>query len=581
MLEVRVWALRIGTVLAAVTLSGCVARAGTPVSFPGAAGPPDASAGAAGQVSATVQAEHTVEPAAEEPAEEPAEQPAGQRVPAPHSGAAGPALPHVAGPNPTGAADRRGDLRLARSLDRLLAADEIGAAVWGVDVRALDRNERLYARNPDVLLTPASTMKLVTLAATAERLGWEHRFETSLLTAAPVRQGSLQGDLVVRGAGDPTIDATEARDIFLRWAEELWALGIRRIAGRIIGDDDLLDDGALETPGFGSGWAWDDLSRGFAAPAGALQHRENVVELVVTPAPAAGRPALVRLRRSGSGLSLRTDVMTVRADRSAGIRLRRTPGQPSLFVSGQVPEGAAPIVRNVPVGNPTLFFVQAFKEALVEHGIAVDGEAVDADLLAARGKATALARLRPLMRHRSKPLAAIGVDMLKQSKNLYAESLVRHLGVSVSDAAHAGRSVVGEVLAGWGVDGRGAVIADGSGLSRYTYLTAGTLVEVLARLYRDPDHRARIMTALPIAGRDGTLRRRLVGTAAEGVARAKTGSMGRVRALAGYVETADGESLAFAVLANNFSAPAAEVTRVIDEAVATLASFSRRQQSVP
>jgi D-alanyl-D-alanine carboxypeptidase/D-alanyl-D-alanine-endopeptidase (penicillin-binding protein 4) len=136
--------------------------------------------------------------------------------------------------------------------------------------------------------------------------------------------------------------------------------------------------------------------------------------------------------------------------------------------------------------------------------------------------------------------------------------------------------VVGEVLAAWGVDGRGAVVADGSGLSRYTYLTAGTLVEVLARMYRNPDHRARIMAALPVAGRDGTLRRRLVGTAAEGVARAKTGSMRRVRALAGYVETADGESLAFAMLANNFSAPAAEVTRVIDEAVATLAAFSRR-----
>ena len=83
--------------------------------------------------------------------------------------------------------------------------------------------------------------------------------------------------------------------------------------------------------------------------------------------------------------------------------------------------------------------------------------------------------------------------------------------------AHAGRALVGEVLAGWGIDGRRAVVADGSGLSRYTYLTAGALVEVLARTYRDPEHRARILAALPVAGRDGTLRHRLVGTAAEGV----------------------------------------------------------------
>ena len=467
-----------------------------------------------------------------------------------------------------------GDPDLSRRLDRLFTASDIGPVVWGVDVRALDRNRRLYARDPDILLTPASTMKLVTLAATAERLGWDDRIETALLTAAPVRDGVLLGDLVVRGAGDPTINASGG-NIFAAWADEMRRLGVRRIAGRIVGDDDVLDDGALETPGFGSGWAWDDLSRGFAAPAGALQHRESVVEVVVEPGRSAGRPASARFRHSGSGLTLRNDVVTVRADQAAGIRLRRMPGRSLLVATGRIPEGASPIVRTAAVGNPTLFFVEAFKRALEQDGIAVEGEAVDVDSLAARDKAPALLGLRPLVRHRSEPLSTIGVDMLKQSKNLYAESLVRHLGVVAGSAAHAGRSVVGEVLADWGIDGRGAVVADGSGLSRYTYLTAGTLVEVLFRLYQDPDHRARIMAALPVAGRDGTLRRRLVGTAAEGVARAKTGSMSRVRALAGYVETADGEPLAFAILANNFSAPAAEVTRIIDEAVASLAAFAR------
>ena len=562
------WPLRIAPILAAVTLAGCLARTAAPVSFPGAIAPADAT---------------------DRPAEAPAIADGSRPV---GSTAAGGAVrpvdldpprspdrrgaPGAVDPGPARPAGHPGDPGLTRRLDRLFTTNGIGPAVWGVDVLALDRNERLYARDPDVLLTPASTMKLVTLAATAERLGWEDRFETALLTAAPIRDGTLQGDLVVRGAGDPTINAPGAGNLFVDWAHELRKLGVRRIAGRIIGDDDVLDDGALDTPGLGSGWAWDDLTRGFAAPAGALQHRENVVEVVVAPGAAAGRPASARLRRPGSGLTLRNDVATVRADQTAGIRLRRAPGGPSLVVTGRIPVGAAPIVRVAAVGNPTLFFVQAFKEALEQGGIAVDGEAVDVDSLAARDKAPALLGLRTLIMHRSEPLSTIGVDMLKQSKNLYAESLVRHLGVAAGPAAHSGRTVVGEVLAAWGVDGRGAVVADGSGLSRYTYLTAGTLVEVLARMYRNPDHRARIMAALPVAGRDGTLRRRLVGTAAEGVARAKTGSMRRVRALAGYVETADGESLAFAMLANNFSAPAAEVTRVIDEAVATLAAFSRR-----
>ena len=557
--------LRIAPILLAVLVTGCVARAGAPVSFPGATAPADAAGRPAESAPAVAPAER--------PDDSTAARDAGRRVPAPPAAAD---RPEAIEPAPARAVHGRGDPRLTRHLDRLFTASDIGPVVWGVDVRVLDRHERLYARDADVLLTPASTMKLVTLAATAERLGWDDRFETALLAAAPVRDGTLLGDLVVRGAGDPTINASGARNVFVGWADELRNLGVRRIAGRIIGDDDVLDDGALETPGFGSGWAWDDFARGFAAPAGALQHRENVVEVVVEPGSSAGLPARTRFRDAGSDLILRNDVITVRADQPAGIRLRRLPGRPSLVVAGRIPEGGSPIVRNAAVGNPTLFFVQAFKKALEQHGIAVDGEAVDVDSLAARNKAPALLGLRPLLRHRSEPLSTIGADMLKQSKNLYAESLVRHLGVASGSTARAGRSVVSEVLNDWGIDGRGAVVADGSGLSRYTYLTAGTLVEVLARLYQDPDHRARIMAALPVAGRDGTLRRRLVGTAAEGIARAKTGSMSRVRALAGYVETADGEPLAFAILANNFSAPAAEVTRVIDEAVAVLASFSGR-----
>ena len=557
--------------MAAVALTGCAARAGAPVSFPGATASGDIENRTAEAVSAIVAAEPQVEPAAEEEVNPPAADPS--------SVTAHPSPPAVAEANPA-IAQPPGDFGLTRRLDRLFSANGIGPAIWGVDVRALDGNERLYARNPDVLLTPASTMKLVTLAATAARLGWEHRFDTALLTAATVSEGTLRGDLVVRGAGDPTINAPGGADVFSVWAGELWELGIRRIAGRIIGDDDILDDGALETSGFGSGWAWDDLSRGFAAPAGALQHRENVVEVIVSPGSGAGRPAITRFRNGGSGLTLRNDVMTVRADEAAAIRLRRTPRRSSLVVSGRIPEDAAPMVRVVAVGNPTLFFAQAFKEALEAYGIPVDGEATDIDSLTSPERTAALLGSRTVVRHRSKPLAEIGIDMLKQSKNLYAESLVRHLGAAVGAAAHAGRSVVNQVLAGWDIDGRGAVVADGSGLSRYTYLTAGTLVEVLARLYRDPDHRARIMTALPVAGRDGTLRRRLVGTAAEGVVRAKTGSMSRVRALTGFVETANGEPLAFAILANNFSAPAAEVTRVIDEAVSTLAAFARRSGSV-
>ena len=489
-------------------------------------------------------------------------------------------FPGAAGTAPEAGTADAGDPALGAMLDALFTARPPGPVLWGVEVRSLDRNERLYARNHDVLLTPASTMKIVTLAAAAERLGWDDRFETTLAAAAPIRDGTLGGDLVVRGTGDPTINAPGTEDLFAAWAGALRARGVRRIAGRIVGDDDPPgDDNAAPDAGFGAGWAWDDLALGFAAPAGALQHHENVVHVVVAPADAAGVPGRVQIRTPSSGLTLVNDVVTAAAGEPIDIRLLRAPRQDALVVTGQIPRGSEPAVRTAAVDNPTRFFVRALRNALERHGITVGGEAIDIDRLDAQAKTAVRRGLHPLVRHRSDPLSAIARGMMKRSQNLYAESMLLRLGAAAgrggrAGGGRAGRRVAGRVLAGWGVGADRAIVADGSGLSRYNYLTAGALVEVLARVYHDPRHRERFLATLPVAGRDGTLRRRMVGTAAEGVVRAKTGSLTRVRGLAGFAETAGGETVAFAILANNFSAAPGEVIRVIDDAVAALAAFS-------
>jgi D-alanyl-D-alanine carboxypeptidase/D-alanyl-D-alanine-endopeptidase (penicillin-binding protein 4) len=117
-------------------------------------------------------------------------------------------------------------------------------------------------------------------------------------------------------------------------------------------------------------------------------------------------------------------------------------------------------------------------------------------------------------------------------------------------------------------------LVDGSGLSRRDVVTADTVVAVLKRMY-DPAGASPWMTALPIAGRDGTLDGRLKGTAAENNLRAKTGSMSNIRSLAGYVRTADGEALAFAIIVDNFEGTGAQALAAIDTIAARLASFRR------
>ena len=137
-----------------------------------------------------------------------------------------------------------------------------GERALGVTVQSLESGEVLYEQNAHRLLMPASNMKIVTMAVAAERLGWDYRFPTTFETAGTIANGVLTGDLVVVGHGDPTIGERGGprTRVFEQWADKLRELGITRVDGRLIGDDDAFDD---DTPG--EGWPWDDLTAGYAA----------------------------------------------------------------------------------------------------------------------------------------------------------------------------------------------------------------------------------------------------------------------------------------------------------------------------
>jgi len=224
--------------------------------------------------------------------------------------------------------------------------------------------------------------------------------------------------------------------------------------------------------------------------------------------------------------------------------------------------------------NPTLYFVSAFRDVLLTRGIDVGGPAVDIDDVE---NGASVATAAPVLVHQSAPLATLAQPMMKFSLNLYAETLFRTLGVGMQNGGtvEAGRAAVLAVLNQWGISTAGALIADGSGLSRYNLVTPEMMASVLTHVYNDDRHRAVFEEALPIAGKDGTLARRMVHTAAEGNARAKTGTLANARTLAGFVKTRDGEPLVFAILANNFGVPPDVVDRVADAIVVALAEFDR------
>jgi PBP4 family serine-type D-alanyl-D-alanine carboxypeptidase len=178
-----------------------------------------------------------------------------------------------------------------------------------------------------------------------------------------------------------------------------------------------------------------------------------------------------------------------------------------------------------------------------------------------------------LARHESAPFSVIAAYFLKNSQNFAAEMVLKTLGRSAGGegTTDAGRRVVLDTLTSWGIPADSVVVVDGSGLSRYNYVTSQTIVAVLKRMWMDDRHRTPFTASLAVAGRDGTLDKRMRGTALEGRVEAKTGTLSNVRALSGYLETQSGDVLVFSMIANHFTAKSAEIDAIVERALARLA----------
>jgi D-alanyl-D-alanine carboxypeptidase/D-alanyl-D-alanine-endopeptidase (penicillin-binding protein 4) len=457
--------------------------------------------------------------------------------------------------------------KLKQDLSQATRRAGVQRAIWGVAVHSLDRNERLYELNPRSLLVPASVAKLASAATAADAVGWDFRFETTLRSTGPVVDGVLSGDLLVVGSGDPSIGG-RAGDDLSTFTDAVKAAGIRRIAGRIIGDDDSIDEPRPQLA-----WAWDDLGYTTGALFGALNLGENRMTVTVTPGPAAGTPAALSVDPYAAYRPLANRIVTGSAGSTQLLWPEQRPAEPFLTVAGTIPVGAPPVRLNVAVGNPTFWFASVLRSLLQQQGIEVIGDAWDVDDVR---PAPDPAGTVVLFRYRSHPLSEIVQPMLKDSINLYAEAVMRLNAapgtLPTNDAALDGFRTR---LQSWGVPTDGQQIVDGSGLSRRDVISADALLAVLQRMH-DPAMRSPFVTALPIAGVDGSLANRMRDTPASGNVRAKTGTMSNIRSLAGYATTRDGERLAFVAMVNNFEGSGAAANEALDTIAITLASFSRR-----
>lgn len=477
---------------------------------------------------------------------------------------------------------------LRTRLDGIFDRPATANAFWGVSIADASTGTVLYRRNADRSLVPASNMKLYTTAAALDLFGADHRFTTRLYTDGPVEGSTLRGNLVVRGGGDPALggayfadkDKTDRLAPFRAFADSLRARGITRVEGDVLGDDDVFDDLSL-----GYGWAWDDLNFYYSTEMSGLNAYDNCVDVTIA-GTSAGQPGRVTWEPlQTSYVSFVNRTLTRGAGTGVRERYERPLGSNDYVLASRVGSDTKD-TECLAVANATRFAASLVRDVLAAEGIAVTGQGRDAD---ERSSPLDYAAMTRVASWRSESMARLAEGVNKESINLYADVLLKAIGTlsgspTATDDVPLGshergvRVAMRRVWGPMGVDTAHVSVVDGSGLSRMDLITANSTVALLRSMHRHRDAAVRraFYESLPIGGVDGTLKNRYrdaAGALARSNVRAKTGSLGGVSSLSGYVTTRGGRRLAFSILCNNFTVPTSAIRAAQDAAVNALAGL--------
>jgi len=464
--------------------------------------------------------------------------------------------------------------RLREELDYIFDDPEFQNAYWGVVIQSLSNGQYLYLRNENKGFMPASNMKIFTTATALAKLSPEYQFSTNLVSTGSIDEnGILQGDIIIRGSGDPSITGRFHENnilaVFENWIDSLKQAGVKKITGDIIGDDDYFEDEKL-----GTGWEWDDQSDYYAAQISALSFNDNCMDIIFSPGDSLGAIAQYRLEPETGYVFINCEVVTVEPERETGIVFHRLPGTNQVTITGNISINRENKRDWFSVENPTLFSVYIFRELLERHDIEVTGIARDIDEL--ENYAYLDNEHHILARYTSPPLHEIIKAVNKVSQNLYAELLMRTLGAIYTGTGDTRSSIIvyKDFFSSIGINPNAIGVADGSGLSRRDLVTPKQVSTLLKAMWKHK-YSNYFYESLPIAGIDGTIKNRMKKTAAANNVRAKTGYIGRVRCLSGYVSTKDGEDLVFSMLVNNYTVPTSMANNIQDLVCERLANFSR------
>lgn len=453
--------------------------------------------------------------------------------------------------------------KLKNKIDSILPDKKLTS---GIIAASLQTGEILFERNPDVLVIPASVNKLFTSFAALKKMRPTATFKTGIYVTGSLKQGTLSGDLYIKGGGDPSL----VSERMWMLVNELKRSGIRKVTGNLVGDSSYFDE--EKNPESRPKYLKDQA---YNAPIGALSFNFNTTTIYVKPGEIPGVPPVVYTDPENSYIDIVNQAKTGKDGSSNSISVSRTE-----YVKGDIGDtvllrGSIPLdhdemrfYRNIV--NPALYSTHMFKTFLEQRGIKVNGNVVEGNVPS---------KARSILEFESLPLWQVVWGMNKFSNNFVADQLMKKIGAESwgpPGSLQKGITALEDALEDIGIARKSYQIVDGSGLTRNTKVTVRQILKVLFASHQDFGMMPEYTASLGIAGEDGTLKRRFPSGGLQGVLRGKTGSLDGVNSLAGYTNSADGELIAFAIVLNDSRNRYGRMTPWVDQIASALTKFSRK-----
>ncbi len=429
----------------------------------------------------------------------------------------------------------------------------------------LSTNKLLINYNANKFMIPASTQKLFTTSAALSLLK-DSVFTTLLQYDGVIKDSTLQGNLYIYGKGDPTLGSNnfDKPNFWQSWINAVKKLGINKINGNIIADASYFE--LYPTP---QKWTWEDLGNYYGASPTALCIYDNTFKIYFKTGSTNGSVTkIIKTQPEIPELNIFNQVTSaaIHSDHSYIIGAPFCPGRRA---TGQLPMNRDSFTVKASIPDPPLLVATQFKKRLENSGIKITGIATTTRVYP---NVSPLALRHNFFTYYSPNIKEIVKVTNHKSVNLYAEILLNHLGKELNDTGStaSGIKVLYHFLRSIGLDTTGLYFVDGSGLSRYNAITADNLLKLLSYMYFSPQKLA-FLSSLPTAGRNGTLKYVGRHTILEGRMFAKSGSMSRVRAYAGYLLNKRNETIAFVIILNNFTCSQRQARKDIERLLIKIA----------